>query len=49
VLVGSTKNSVYAAGYPDSGKLLVESPRHGFRKLLADSPDVDYWVGESEG
>jgi uncharacterized cupin superfamily protein len=47
VLIGSTKSSVYAAVYPDSGKLLVESPKHGFRKLLADAPDVDYWLGET--
>jgi uncharacterized cupin superfamily protein len=46
VLIGSTKGRVYAAGYPDSGKLLVEAPRHGFRKLLADGPELDYWHGE---
>jgi uncharacterized cupin superfamily protein len=46
VLIGSTKSSVYAAVYPDSGKFLVESPTHGFRRLLVDAPDVDYWLGE---
>jgi uncharacterized cupin superfamily protein len=47
VLIGSTKGSVYTAVYPDSGKLLVESPRHGFRKLVADVPELDYWLGET--
>jgi uncharacterized cupin superfamily protein len=47
VLIGSTKpGGVYAVGYPDSGKLLVDAPSHGLRKMLRDSPELDYWDGE---
>jgi uncharacterized cupin superfamily protein len=46
VLIGSTKSPLYAAGYPDSGKLLVESPSQGLRTLLRNAPELDYWDGE---
>ncbi len=46
VLIGSTKSGVYVAGYPDSGKLLVDAPSHGKRAMLRDSPELDYWDGE---
>ena len=43
VLIGSTKSGVYVAGYPDSGKLLIDVPAHGLRKLLRDGPELEYW------
>jgi len=46
VLIGSTKSGLYVAGYPDSGKLLVDAPGHGRRTILRDTPEVDYWDGE---
>jgi uncharacterized cupin superfamily protein len=46
VLIGSTKSGLYAAGYPDSGKLLVESPAQGLRTMLRNAPELDYWDGE---
>jgi uncharacterized cupin superfamily protein len=46
VLIGSTKSGLYVAGYPDSGKLLVDAPAHGKRAMLRDAPDLDYWDGE---
>jgi uncharacterized cupin superfamily protein len=46
VLIASTKSDLYVAGYPDSGKLLIDAPAHGFRTMLRDAPDVDYWDGE---
>jgi uncharacterized cupin superfamily protein len=46
VLIGSTKSGVYVAGYPDSGKVLLDVPSHGLRKMLRDSPELDYWDGE---
>jgi uncharacterized cupin superfamily protein len=46
VLIASTKSDLYVAGYPDSGKVLIDAPAHGIRKLLADSPELDYWHGE---
>jgi uncharacterized cupin superfamily protein len=46
VLIGSTKSGVYVAGYPDSGKLLVDVPAHGVRRMLRDSPELDYWDSE---
>ena len=45
VLIGSTKGPLYVAAYPDSGKLLVDSPAHGLRTMLRDSPELDYWDG----
>jgi uncharacterized cupin superfamily protein len=45
VLIGSTKSTLCVAGYPDSGKLLVDSPQR--RSMLRDSPELDYWDGES--
>jgi uncharacterized cupin superfamily protein len=48
VLIGSTESaSVYVAGYPDSGKLSVGAPAHGFRKMIAGEPELDYWLGET--
>jgi uncharacterized cupin superfamily protein len=47
VLIGSTKPAVGVAGYPDSGKLLIESPSQGLRTMLRDAPELDYWDGES--
>jgi uncharacterized cupin superfamily protein len=44
VLIGSTKSSLNVAGYPDSGKLLIDVP--GRRQMLRDGPDLDYWDGE---
>ena len=46
VLIGSTKSGVYVAGYPDSAKLVFDSPAHGLRTMLRDGPDLDYWEGE---
>jgi uncharacterized cupin superfamily protein len=46
VLIGSTKSGLYAAGYPDSGKLLLDAPAHGKRTVLRDAPELDYWDGE---
>jgi uncharacterized cupin superfamily protein len=46
VLIASTKSDLYVAGYPDSGKLLIEVPSLGMRKLLRDAPELDYWDGE---
>ena len=46
VLIGSTKSAVYVAGYPDSGKLLIDAPAHGIRRMLRDAPELDYWDGE---
>jgi len=40
-LIGSTKSGVYVAGYPDSGKLLVDAPMHGKRAMLRDAPELD--------
>ena len=47
VLIGATEVSVIVAGYPDSGKLMVGSPSHDFWKIVADSPELDYWLGET--
>ncbi|HWX08804.1 MAG TPA: cupin domain-containing protein [Gaiellaceae bacterium] len=46
VLIASTKSGLYVAGYPDSGKLLVDAPAHGKRSMLRDTPELDYWDGE---
>jgi uncharacterized cupin superfamily protein len=46
VLIGSTKSGLYAAGYPDSGKLLLDAPALGKRTMLRDAPELDYWDGE---
>ena len=46
VLIGSTKSSLYVAGYPDSGKLFIDAPAHGMRHMLRDSPELDYWDSE---
>ncbi len=46
VLIASTKSDLYVAGYPDSGKLLVEAPAHGVRTMLRDASDLDYWEDE---
>ena len=46
VLIASTKSGVYAAGYPDSGKLLIDVPAHGLRKMLRDGPELEYWDEE---
>jgi uncharacterized cupin superfamily protein len=46
VLIASTKSDLYVAGYPDSGKLLVEAPAHGVRTMLRDTPELDYWEDE---
>ncbi|HVA32210.1 MAG TPA: cupin domain-containing protein [Gaiellaceae bacterium] len=46
VLIASTKSSVYVAGYPDSGKLLIDAPERGKRTILRDAPELDYWDGE---
>lgn len=45
VLLGSTKSRLYAAGYPDSGKLKVTAP--SFERMVRDEP-LDYWDGETE-
>jgi uncharacterized cupin superfamily protein len=47
VLIASTKSDLYVAGYPDSGKVLIDAPRHGLRKMLHGSPELDYWDGEA--
>jgi uncharacterized cupin superfamily protein len=46
VLIASTKSDLCVAGYPDSGKILIDAPAHGIRTMLRDAPDVDYWDGE---
>jgi len=46
VLIASTKSDLYVAGYPDSGKILIDAPALGIRKMLRDSPELDYWEGE---
>jgi len=46
VLIGSTKSGLYVAGYPDSGKLLIDAPAHGRRHMLRNAPELDYWEGE---
>jgi uncharacterized cupin superfamily protein len=46
VLIASTKSELYVAGYPDSGKVLIEAPAHGLRTMLRDAPELDYWDGE---
>ena len=46
VLIGSTKSTLNVAGYPDSGKLLVDTQRFGRRTMLRDAPELDYWDGE---
>jgi uncharacterized cupin superfamily protein len=46
VLIGSTKSGLYVAGYPDSGKLLIDAPAHGRRTMLRDTPELDYWDNE---
>jgi uncharacterized cupin superfamily protein len=46
VLIGSTKSGLCVAGYPDSGKLLIDAPAHGTRAMLRDAPELDYWDGE---
>jgi uncharacterized cupin superfamily protein len=45
VLLGSSKSGLYLAGYPDSGKLNVSWPG-GARRMVRDSPELDYWDGE---
>jgi uncharacterized cupin superfamily protein len=45
VLLGSSKSTLYLAGYPDSGKLNVSWPG-GARRMVRDSPELDYWDGE---
>ena len=47
VLIASTKSGVYVAGYPDSGKLLIDVPAHGRRTMLRETPELDYWDGEN--
>jgi uncharacterized cupin superfamily protein len=46
VLIASTKSGLYVAGYPDSGKLLIDAPADGVRTMLRDTPELDYWDGE---
>ena len=45
VLIGSTKSPLNVAGYPDSGKILIDMP--GRRRMLPDGPELDYWEGET--
>jgi uncharacterized cupin superfamily protein len=45
VLIGSTKSPLNFAGYPDSGKVLIDTP--GRRRMLRDGGELDYWEGES--
>jgi uncharacterized cupin superfamily protein len=45
VLIGSTKSPLNVAGYPDSGKVLIEMP--GRRRMLRDGPELDYWQDET--
>ncbi len=45
VLLGSTKSSLYVAGYPDSSKLHVSGPDVP-RRMVRDNPTLDYWDGE---
>jgi uncharacterized cupin superfamily protein len=44
VLIGSTKSPLNVAGYPDSGKILIDMP--GRRRILRDGGELDYWDGE---
>jgi uncharacterized cupin superfamily protein len=44
VLIGSTKSLLNVAGYPDSGKILIDMP--GRRRMLRDGDELDYWDGE---
>jgi len=46
VLIASTKSGVYVAGYPDSGKLMIDALSHGRRTILRDASELDYWDGE---
>jgi uncharacterized cupin superfamily protein len=46
VLIASTKSDLYVVGYPDSGKVLIESPSRGLRTVVRDAPELDYWDGE---
>jgi uncharacterized cupin superfamily protein len=45
ILLGSSKSSLYLAGYPDSSKLFV-IVSGGERRMVRDSPELDYWDGE---
>ena len=45
VLIGSTKSTLNVAGYPDSNKILIDTP--GKRRMLSDGPDLDYWQDET--
>ncbi len=44
VLIGSTKSPLNVAGYPDSGKMLIDLP--GRRRIFRDGGELDYWDGE---
>jgi uncharacterized cupin superfamily protein len=44
VLIASTKAPLNVCGYPDSNKLLIDLP--GRRRIVRDSPELDYWDGE---
>ena len=45
MLIGSTKAPLNVAGYPDSGKILIDLP--GRRRMLRDGDELDYWDGEA--
>lgn len=44
VLIGSTKSPLTVAGYPDSGKILIDMP--GRRRIFREGGELDYWDGE---
>jgi uncharacterized cupin superfamily protein len=47
VLLLSSKSPIAIVHYPDSGKVGLWSSDVGYRKIVRDSPDLDYWEGET--
>jgi uncharacterized cupin superfamily protein len=45
VLIASTKPPLTVCGYPDSGKLLIDTPVR--RRMVKDGPELEYWTGET--
>ncbi len=47
ILLLSSKSPIAIIHYPDSGKVGLWSQDVGYRKIVRDSPDLDYWEGET--
>ena len=47
ILILSSKSPLVVVHYPDSGKVGIWSTGEGYRAMLRDQPNLDYWEGEA--